>query len=160
MKRKNNELIILKSEITNSESETIELGYKIGKNCKGGEIIALMGDLGAGKTNLVKGIAKGLGLSEKVITSPTFIICQSYASGRLPLYHFDLYRILDFNEIEDIGWYDYILSGGVIVVEWAEKIKEYLTFENTMWILIQVISENKRKLVFRAKNKKMFYLLE
>lgn len=160
MKRKNNELMTLKVIKTSSEDETIELGFKIGKNCKGGEIIALVGDLGSGKTNFVKGLGKGLGIINRVITSPTFVICQSYTSGRLPLFHLDLYRLSDFQEVEDIGWYDFVSSKGVIVIEWAEKIKDYITLDNLLWISIQVLSDNIREFVFKAKSKDMGYLFK
>lgn len=160
MKAESEGLIILKVIQTSCEDETIELGFRIGKNCKGGEIIALSGDLGAGKTYFVKGIGKGLGIEDRVINSPTFLICQSYTSGRLPLYHFDIYRLSDFSEIEDIGWYDYLGNGGVIVIEWAEKIEEYIISGNLLWTTINIISENLREFVFRAKDKKMEYLLD
>lgn len=160
MKIENDDLITLEVQRTTSGDETLELGFRIGKNCKGGEIIALIGNLGAGKTHLVKGIGKGLGIADKTITSPTFIICQSYTSGRLPLYHFDLYRITDFSEIEDIGWYDYISSEGVVVVEWAEKIEEYIISDTLLWISIEILSEREREFVFKAKSRKIDYLLE
>lgn len=160
MKAESEGLITLKVIQTSCEDETIELGFRIGKNCKGGEIIALSGDLGAGKTYFVKGIGKGLGIVDRVINSPTFLICQSYTSGRLPLYHFDIYRLSDFSEIEDIGWYDYLGNGGVIVIEWAEKIEEYIISGNLLWTTINIISENVREFVFRAKDKKMEYLLD
>lgn len=160
MKAESEGLITLKVIQTSCEDETIELGFRIGKNCKGGEIIALSGDLGAGKTYFVKGIGKGLGIEDRVINSPTFLICQSYISGRLPLYHFDIYRLSDFSEIEDIGWYDYLGNGGVIVIEWAEKIEEYIISGNLLWTTINIISENVREFVFRAKDKRMEYLLD
>ena len=160
MKVKSEELVTLITIKTSCDNETIELGYRIGKNCKGGEIVALCGDLGAGKTCFVKGIGKGLNIEDRVINSPTFLICQSYTSGRLPLFHFDLYRLSDFSEIEDIGWYDYLNSDSVIVIEWAEKIREYLISDNVLWVTINIISENIREFVISANNKKLKYLLD
>ncbi|MCX7770564.1 MAG: tRNA (adenosine(37)-N6)-threonylcarbamoyltransferase complex ATPase subunit type 1 TsaE [Proteobacteria bacterium] len=157
MKRKSDELFILKTYTTKSEEETIKLGIEIGKRCRGGEIIALIGDLGAGKTNFVKGIGKGLGI-ERLITSPTFVICQTYTSGRLILYHFDLYRLSDFSELEDMGWYDFINSGGVTIIEWADKIEEYIVSENLLWVNIKIIAENIREFVFSSEDEKMSYL--
>jgi tRNA threonylcarbamoyladenosine biosynthesis protein TsaE len=159
MKRKSDELIILRAIKTSSEDETIQLGFNIGKNCKGGEVIALCGDLGAGKTNFVKGVGKGLNIN-RVLTSPTFLICQSYMTGRLPLYHFDLYRVSDFSEVEDIGWYDFLNSKGVIIIEWAEKIEDFLfSYQTILWVFINIISENEREFVFKTNNNQVSYLL-
>lgn len=108
-----------------SEKETWDLGYHIGKSCHPGEIVLLNGDLGVGKTVFTKGFAAGLGIEEPVC-SPTFTIVQIYESGRLPLYHFDVYRIADVEEMEEIGYEDYFYGEGVCLIEWAKLIREIL----------------------------------
>ena len=108
---------------TNSEEETFELGRKMGMQARPGEIIAMTGDLGCGKTVFTKGFAKGLGIEEPV-TSPTFTIMQVYEGGRLPLYHFDVYRIEEPEEMEEIGYSEYFFGEGVTLVEWAGLIGE------------------------------------
>ncbi|MBQ8198067.1 MAG: tRNA (adenosine(37)-N6)-threonylcarbamoyltransferase complex ATPase subunit type 1 TsaE [Lachnospiraceae bacterium] len=107
------------------ERDTFALGEKIGKEAKAGDIIALHGDLGVGKTVFTKGFAKGLGISEHV-SSPTFTIMQIYDEGRIPLYHFDVYRIGDPEEMEEIGYEDYFFGNGVCLVEWAGLIEELM----------------------------------
>lgn len=107
----------------NSEAETRALGLTIAEAAEPGDIVALIGDLGTGKTALTKYIAEGLGVKEEVI-SPTFTIVREYRSGRLPLYHFDVYRIADPDEMYEIGYDEYIYSDGVCVVEWAELIED------------------------------------
>ncbi len=110
---------------TNSEKETFELGKKIGENAKAGQIYTLTGDLGVGKTVFTQGLAAGLGITEPV-NSPTFTIVQMYEDGRLPFYHFDVYRIGDIEEMEEIG-YEYCFYGeGVCLIEWADLIQEIL----------------------------------
>lgn len=110
-----------------SEEDTIEVGIALGLLCKEGYVICLNGQLGTGKTQLVKGIAKGLQI-EDYITSPTFIIVNEY-KGRLPLYHFDVYRISDSAEMYEIGFDEYIYGDGVSVIEWADIIKASLPKE-------------------------------
>ncbi len=110
---------------TNSEAETLALGQKIGEKASANEVIALDGELGAGKTVIAKGIAKGLGITEPVC-SPTFTILQIYDEGRLPLYHFDVYRIADAAEMEEIGYEDFFYGEGVCLIEWASLISELL----------------------------------
>ncbi len=105
--------------------ETFTLGERIGQKASPGQIYALSGDLGVGKTVLTQGIAKGLGISEPVC-SPTFTIMQSYEDGRLPFYHFDVYRITDVEEMEEIGYEDCFYGGGVCLIEWAELISDIL----------------------------------
>lgn len=111
-----------------SAKETRLLGEKIGQKAKGGEIILLNGDLGVGKTVFSKGLGAGLGIEEP-ISSPTFTVLQIYESGRLPLYHFDVYRIADVEEMDEIGYEDYFYGRGVCLVEWAELISEILPSE-------------------------------
>lgn len=120
---------------TNSEKETYELGFGIGKEAKPGEIYALTGDLGVGKTVFTKGVAAGLGVKEQV-NSPTFTIVQVYESGRLPFYHFDVYRIGDPEEMDEIGYEDYFYGDGLCMVEWAGLIEELMP-EKTKWITIE-----------------------
>ena len=108
-----------------SEEDTFALGEKIGHEAKEGEVYTLIGDLGVGKTAFTKGVAKGLEIKEP-ICSPTFTIVQVYDEGRLPFYHFDVYRISDVEEMEEIGFEDYIYSKGVSMIEWANLIEEIL----------------------------------
>lgn len=108
-----------------SEEDTFAFGKKIGSEAKEGEVYTLIGDLGVGKTAFTKGVAKGLEIKEP-ICSPTFTIVQVYDEGRLPFYHFDVYRISDVEEMEEIGFEDYIYSKGVSMIEWANLIEEIL----------------------------------
>lgn len=110
---------------TAAECETYELGVKMGKQSHAGQVYTLVGDLGTGKTAFSKGLAAGLGVVEPVC-SPTFTIVQVYEDGRLPFYHFDVYRIGDVEEMEEIGYEDYIYGGGVSLIEWADLIRELL----------------------------------
>ena len=105
--------------------DTYELGEKIGQMAKPGMVISLTGDLGVGKTVFTQGLAKGLGIEEPV-NSPTFTIVQVYEKGRLPLYHFDVYRIGDIEEMDEIGYEDYFYGEGVCLIEWADLIREIL----------------------------------
>lgn len=113
-----------------SADETFDLGEKLGETLKNGDIVALYGDLGAGKTVFAKGIASGLGVSEE-ITSPTFTLLKQY-EGRLRLCHFDLYRIEDDEALENIGFYEYLGGEGVCVIEWAEKASLPLCIKVTL----------------------------
>ena len=113
---------------TNSPEETFEVGRKLGQTAKPGEIYMLNGDLGVGKTVFTQGVAAGLGITEH-INSPTFTIVQVYESGRLPFYHFDVYRIGDVEEMDEIGYEDYFFGNGLCIVEWAERIKELIPAE-------------------------------
>lgn len=110
---------------TNSPEETFEAGRKLGMTAKPGEIYTLSGDLGVGKTVFTQGVAAGLGITEHV-NSPTFTIVQVYESGRLPFYHFDVYRIGEVDEMEEIGYEDYFYGNGLCIVEWAERIRELI----------------------------------
>ena len=110
---------------TNSPEETFDAGRKLGMNAKPGEIYTLNGDLGVGKTVFTQGVAAGLGILEHV-NSPTFTIVQVYESGRLPFYHFDVYRIGDVEEMDEIGYEDYFYGNGLCIVEWAERIRELI----------------------------------
>ena len=118
-----------------SEKETFAIAKQLAENAQAGEIYCLSGDLGVGKTVFTKGFAAGLGITEPV-SSPTFTIVQIYEEGRLPLYHFDVYRIEDIEEMEEIGYEDCFYGEGVCLVEWAELIKEVLP-EKRKKILIE-----------------------
>ncbi len=124
---------------TNSEQETFAFGRSLGEAAVPGQVYALEGDLGVGKTVLTKGLAAGLGVKEAVC-SPTFTIVQIYEEGRLPLYHFDVYRIGDIEEMEEIGYEDYFYGEGVCLVEWANLITELLP-PQTIRIRIEKDSE-------------------
>ena len=110
---------------TNSAEETFALGRQIGQQAKAGEVYTLIGELGVGKTVFTQGVAAGLGIGETV-NSPTFTIMQVYEEGRLPFYHFDVYRIGDVEEMDDIGYEDYFYGDGVCLIEWANLIEEIL----------------------------------
>lgn len=110
---------------TSSEAETFSLGRKLGEDAKAGQVFTLIGDLGVGKTVFTKGLARGLGITEPV-NSPTFTILQIYEEGRLPFYHFDVYRISDVEEMEEIGYEDYFYGDGICLIEWANLIEEIL----------------------------------
>lgn len=120
---------------TNSPEETFEFGKKIGENALPGQIYTLNGDMGVGKTVFTQGVAAGLGISGPV-NSPTFTIVQIYEEGRLPFYHFDVYRIADIEEMEEIGYDDCFFGGGVCLIEWAELIREILP-ENHITVTIE-----------------------
>ncbi len=111
--------------ITNSERETEELGIRLAERLEPGNVVAFTGDLGAGKTAFTRGLARGLGITDRV-TSPTFTIVNEYEGGRLPLFHFDLYRLSSSDELFDIGWEDYLARGGVCAVEWSENVSDAL----------------------------------
>lgn len=115
---------------TNSREETFALGRRLGEEVKPGEVYTLIGDLGVGKTVFTQGIAAGLGIEEPVC-SPTFTIVQAYEGGRLPFYHFDVYRIADPEEMEEIGYEDYFYGEGITMVEWGNYIAELLPPHHT-----------------------------
>lgn len=115
---------------TFSEEETFEFGKSIGENASEGLVITLSGDLGVGKTVFAKGLAKGLNINDD-ISSPTFTIVQIYDDGRLPLYHFDVYRIEDEDEMYEIGYEDYFYGEGVTLIEWADNIKDLIPEKHT-----------------------------
>lgn len=137
---------------TAGEQETFDAGYSIGKEAKPGTVYALLGDLGVGKTVFTKGVAAGLSIKEQV-NSPTFTIVQVYESGRLPFYHFDVYRIGDLEEMDEIGYEDYFYGEGVCLVEWAGLIKELMPPE-TVWVTIEKDLEkgfDYRRITFREE---------
>ena len=111
--------------LTHSPDETQRVGAALAKTLRGGEVIAFLGDLGAGKTAFTRGLAEGLGVTDAV-TSPTYTIVNEYLTGRLPLFHFDMYRLGSSEELFDIGWEDYLSRGGVCAVEWSENVEDAL----------------------------------
>ncbi|MCI6806570.1 MAG: tRNA (adenosine(37)-N6)-threonylcarbamoyltransferase complex ATPase subunit type 1 TsaE [Clostridiales bacterium] len=110
---------------TRSADETQALGQKLASRLAPGDVIAYFGDLGAGKTAFTRGLAQGLGITDPV-TSPTYTIVNEYLSGRIPLFHFDMYRLSSSDELFDIGWEDYLSRGGVCAVEWSENVEDAL----------------------------------
>lgn len=145
-------------EITSTNVEmTRTLGKQLGERLERGDVIALQGDLGAGKTNLVQGIAQGLGIAEDV-NSPTFILANEYFSGRLPLYHIDAYRVSGAAEADAFGLDDYLNGDGVTVIEWAERVREALP-PDALWIVMEYRGENERTLEYTADGKRSRDLL-
>ena len=129
--------------LTQSPEETEAVAEKLGLKLRPGTVIAFRGDLGAGKTAFTRGLAKGLDISEPV-TSPTYTIVNEYLSGRMPLFHFDMYRLGSSDELFDIGWEDYLSRNGVCAVEWSENVEDAL--ENAIWIEIRRISDAEREI--------------
>jgi tRNA threonylcarbamoyladenosine biosynthesis protein TsaE len=144
--------------ISHSPQETYSFGKSLGENMQAGDVIALMGGLGAGKTCLTQGIASGLGVPDGyMITSPTFTLINEYP-GRLNLYHMDMYRLSGVRDLDEIG-YDACFNGsGVVVVEWAEKIREVLP-EGTMFIYLTYLDENNRKVILSDSMERINHLL-
>lgn len=130
-----------------SEKEAAEFGKRLGKTLESGDVLALVGELGTGKTTLTKAIAAGLDISETV-TSPTFTIVKEYNSGRLPLFHFDVYRLENGGELIEIGGEEYFDAGGICVIEWADKIAEILP-DYTKLILLEY-GENEGERIYRC----------
>lgn len=128
-----------------SEKETFQIGVNLGQECRQGDILLLEGELGVGKTVFSKGFGSGLGIQEP-ISSPTFTILQIYEGGRLPLYHFDVYRIADVEEMEEIGYEEYFFGQGVCLIEWASLIREILPENCTR---IQIEKELERGFQYR-----------
>ena len=120
---------------TKSEEETMDIGRKMGLSLKPGDVIAMTGDLGAGKTHFTMGVAESLGVTEYV-SSPTFTIVNEYTNGKIPLYHMDAYRLGDPDELLEIGFEEYVSAGGVVIIEWADIVEDVLPPE-TIWIKIQ-----------------------
>ncbi len=129
---------------THSEGETEELGERLGRTLPPHTVLAFTGDLGAGKTAFTRGLARGLGIRER-ITSPTFTIVNEYEGGRLPLFHFDMYRLESAEELFDIGWEDYLRRGGICAVEWSEKVSDAL--EGALWVDIRRGAEENERII-------------
>ena len=132
---------------TNSPAETEAIGAALGKIIEPGTVIAYRGDLGAGKTAFTRGLAKGLGCTE-IVTSPTYTIVNEYLGGRIPLFHFDMYRLRSSDDLFDIGWEDYLDRGGVCAVEWSENVDDAL--ENPLNITIEKTGEESRRITIEG----------
>ena len=133
--------------ITNSPAETEAIGAALGKQLKPGTVIAYRGDLGAGKTAFTRGLARGLG-SDEMVTSPTYTIVNEYLGGRLPLFHFDMYRLASSDDLWDIGWEDYLERGGVCAVEWSENVADAM--EDAISITIEKLGEDSRSITIEG----------
>ena len=132
---------------TNAPEETVALGEKLAKALKPGTVIAFRGDLGAGKTAFTRGLALGLGASDRV-TSPTYTIVNEYLGGKMPLFHFDMYRLGSSDELFDIGWEDYLERGGVCAVEWSENVEDAM--EDAVSVCIEKLGDNERKITIEG----------
>ena len=129
--------------ITHSAEETEALGERLAQTLTGGEVVAYFGELGAGKTAFTRGLARGLGISMRV-TSPTYTIVNEYSGGRLPLFHFDMYRLGSSEELFDIGWEDYLARGGVVAVEWSENVTDAL--DGAITVRIEKTAADERRI--------------
>ena len=133
--------------LTHTPEETEAIGESLGRRLRGGEIVAYYGGLGAGKTAFTRGLARGLDISARV-TSPTYTIVNEYLGGRLPLFHFDMYRLSSADDLFDIGWEDYLQRGGVCAVEWSENVQEAL--ENAVTVRIEKRSDETREITIEG----------
>ena len=133
--------------ITNSPAETEVIGAALGKKIKPGTVIAYRGDLGAGKTAFTRGLARGLGCTE-IVTSPTYTIVNEYLGGRIPLFHFDMYRLRCSDDLFDIGWEDYLDRGGVCAMEWSENVDDAM--EDAVYITIEKLGEDSRRITIEG----------
>jgi len=143
--------------ISHSLEETQQLAARLGELARAGDLVCLQGELGAGKTSFVQGVGRGLGIADS-IHSPTFILANEHRGGRLPLYHIDLYRVESVDEAIGFGLDDYLAGDGVVVIEWAEKIRDALPRER-LWITFQHIGENERQITFDAAGARYAELL-
>ncbi len=143
--------------VSNSPEQTRKIGMKLGELAASGDVILLVGPLGAGKTCLTQGIARGLGIHEYT-ASPSFVLVREYHQGKLPLYHIDLYRLDRVEEVAQLGLDDYLYGDGVCVVEWADKGSSVLPEEHLL-IELQVVSPLKRKLSFMPKGTRYMKML-
>lgn len=133
--------------LSHSPRETEEIGAALGQKLTSGAIVAYRGDLGAGKTAFTRGLARGLGCGEQV-TSPTYTIVNEYLSGRLPLFHFDMYRLRSADDLWGIGWDDYLDRGGVCAVEWSENVAEAM--EDPVIVTIEKLGEDSRRITIEG----------
>ena len=133
--------------LTNSPAQTEEVGAALGNIIKPGTVIAYRGDLGAGKTAFTRGLARGLGSSE-MVTSPTYTIVNEYLGGRMPLFHFDMYRLASSDDLWDIGWDDYLDRNGVCAVEWSENVEDAM--EDAIFITIEKLGEDSRRITIEG----------
>ena len=132
---------------TNAPEETESIGQKLAEFLRPGTVIAFLGDLGAGKTAFTRGLARGLGSSERV-TSPTYTIVNEYLGGKMPLFHFDMYRLGSSDELFDIGWEDYLERGGICAVEWSENVSDAM--EGALRITIEKTGEQSRRITIEG----------
>ncbi len=132
---------------TNSPAETEAVGAALGRIVPAGTVLAYRGDLGAGKTAFTRGLARGLGYMEPV-TSPTYTVCNEYLGGRLPLFHFDMYRLRSADDLWDIGWEDYLDRNGVCAVEWSENVEDAL--ENAVLVTIEKTGADTRRITIEG----------
>jgi tRNA threonylcarbamoyladenosine biosynthesis protein TsaE len=132
--------------ISNSTEDTLRIGRTIAKSLKKGDIICLFGQLGSGKTVLAKGIAAGLGIKKKLIISPTFVLIREYLNARFPFYHVDLYRLKKAQDIFTLGYEEYLDGNGILLIEWADRLKGYLPSE---YLKIEIIIKNKKSRIFK-----------
>ena len=132
---------------TNSPEETERVGAALGRIVRPGTVIACRGGLGAGKTAFTRGLARGLGYTD-IVTSPTYTIVNEYLGGRLPLFHFDMYRLSSSDDLWDIGWEDYLDRGGVCCVEWSENVADAL--EDPITVTIDKLGENSRRITLEG----------
>jgi len=140
-----------KAIASTSAAYTFSLGKKLGEILEAGDVVALIGDLGTGKTSLTQGIARGLGVSEAyAVTSPTFTLINEYP-GRHVLYHLDVYRLMNARDLEEMGYEEYFFGRGVTVIEWAEKILEILP-ESALMVNLTYVDENRRDLVLESRD--------
>ena len=136
--------------LTNSPGETEAVGAALGRVLEPGTVLAYRGDLGAGKTAFTRGLARGLGCGD-IVTSPTYTIVNEYLSGRLPLFHFDMYRLASSDDLWDIGWEDYLERGGVCAVEWSENVDDAM--EDAIWVTIEKTGEESRRITVEGGEK-------
>ena len=133
--------------ITNTPEETEALGAALGRVLSAGTVIAYRGDLGAGKTAFTRGLARGLGYRD-LVTSPTYTIVNEYLGGRLPLFHFDMYRLASAEDLWDIGWEDYLDRGGICAVEWSENVADAM--ENAIVVTIEKLGDDARRITIEG----------
>ncbi len=144
--------------ISKSVKDTLKIGKTIAQNLRKGDIICLFGELGSGKTVLTKGIASGLGVKRSRIISPSFVLIRQYSAARIPLYHFDLYRLKKIEDVLALGYEEYFYGEGVTVIEWSERLKCLLPKEY-LKIKLYVKSDSRRSLEFSASGKRYKELL-
>ena len=132
---------------THSPVETEAIGAALGAQLRPGTVLAYRGDLGAGKTAFTRGLARGLGCRE-IVTSPTYTIVNEYLGGRLPLFHFDMYRLKSSDDLWDIGWEDYLDRGGICAVEWSENVADAM--EDAIYITIEKLGEDSRRITIEG----------
>jgi len=145
---------------TRTPEETLDVGRRLGRCVQAGDVLALVGELGSGKTHLVKGLAEGLGAARsREVTSPTFILCREYLEGRIPFYHFDAYRLRGAPDLEAIGSDEVLGGDGASAVEWADRVREAIPADH-LEVRLEVAGETARRLSFIAHGPRAERLLE